>query len=338
MFVSGDFTAAGILSTMDLPERVMHPGVVDGIAGQDPVIRQAGAELLVINRSGPTNVTIVTTDTLAFVDQIATGAGTNPQDVAVVGDKLYIAALATTGLIVIDRANANARTEIDLSSLDPADDHPDCVSVYAVGSRVYVACGLLDGSFTPRGPGKVAVIDTTTDTLIYTLTLPEANPFSLFARTPQDSFFGGDLVIGTAPSFTDFSTGCVARVSVGPVPAANGCAVTNLALGGYANHLEVGAGILWIAADGFTLPNFDSFGALRGIDLESGEPWRWPVSTADQVITDLAVCPGGVVVGADNALTGKGIRVWDNAVEVTTAPMPFGLPPAYGGNMVCFRR
>jgi hypothetical protein len=337
VIVSGDFAAAGIVSTLDLPERTMHPAVVDGIAGQDPVIRHHGNELFVINRAGPTNITIVTADTLALVDQIGTGDGTNPQDVAVVGDKLYVAALATTGLIVIDRANANTQTTIDLSSLDPADDHPDCVSVYAVGTKVFVACGLLDDSFVPRGPGRVAVIDATTDTLVDTLVLPAANPFSLFARTPTGSIFAGDLVIGTVPSFSDFSTGCLARISVGATPAANGCALTNAQLGGYANHIEADDALMWIAATGFT-PTFESFGALLGIDLETGEPWPWPVSTPDQVITDLAVCPGGIVVAADTALTGKGIRVWDNAVEVTTEPMPFGLPPAYGGNIVCVPR
>lgn len=341
VIVAGDFATTGIVSTLDLPERTMTPGAVDGIAGSDPVIRHHGDLVYVINRFGGDNVTIVTDDTLTLVDQISTGAGTNPQDVAVVGSKLYVAALGGPGVIVIDRANANAKTTIDLSALDPGDGIPDCVSVYAVDTRVFVACGILM-NFVPEGPGKIAVIDTTTDTVSTSFDLPGENPFSMFARTPTGSVFGGDLVIGLVPSFSDFSTGCLARVSVGTTPAANGCAVTNAELGGYANHIEPSpdGALLWIAAAGFT-PTFDPIGALRGIDLGSGALWEWPVSSASQVIVDLAVCPGrfpgGVAVASDTGAT-KGIRVYENAAEVTTDPMPIGLPPANGGNIVCYAR
>lgn len=339
VIVSGDFATTGILSTLDLPERTMTPGAVDGIAGSDPVIRHYGSDLYVINRFGGDNVTIVTDDQLGLVDQIGTGAGTNPQDVAVVGDKLYVAALGAAGVIVIDRANGNAKTTIDLSALDPGDGNPDCVSVFAVDTRVFVACGVLM-SFVPEGPGKIAVIDTTTDTVATSFDLPAENPFSLFARTPTTSVFGGDLVIGLVPSFSDFSTGCLARVSVGASPAANGCAATNADLGGYANHIEASpdGAMLWVAAAGFTT---GPLGLLRGIDLVSGALWDSPLSPPSQLIVDLAVCPGphagGIVVASDTGAT-KGVRVYDNAVEVTTDPMPIGLPPANGGNIVCYPR
>jgi hypothetical protein len=341
VIVAGDFATTGILSTLDIPERTMTPGAVDGVAGTDPVIRHIGDELFVINRFGGNNVTIITDDTLGLVDQIGTGAGSNPQDVAMVGDKLYVAALGEDGVIVFDRANANARTEISLASLDAADGLPDCVSVYAVDTRVFVACGILD-NFVPQGPGVVAVIDTTTDTVVDSFAIAAENPFSMFARAPVTSFYGGDLVIGTVPSFSDFTTGCLARVSVGAVPAANGCAATNLELGGYVNHVEASpdGGLLWLAVAGYT-PTFDPFGMLKGIDLVTGALWEWPVSTTDEVIVDLAVCPGplpgGVVVASDVGAV-KGVRVYENAVEITTAPMPIGLPPANGGNVVCYPR
>jgi len=338
VIVSGDFAATGVLSTLDLPERTMHQGAVAGIAGVDPVIRQFGDELHVVNRAGGSNVTIIDVHTLALIDQIGTGANTNPQDVAQVGTKLYVVDFAATTVSVFDRAAGHARTEIDVADLDGVDGHPDCVSVFAVGTRVYVACDQLDDTYTPRGPGQITVIDTATDTRIATFDLAASRPFSLFARTPTTSVYGGDLVIGTAPSFTDVSTGCLARISVGATPAANGCVKTNQELGGYANHVEASpdGALLYLAVDGFT-PTFESFGALRGLDLSSGDLWSDPLSAADQVIIDLATCPGGLVVAADGGAA-KGVRVYDNGTEVTTAPMPFGLPPAFGGNLVCFSR
>ena len=67
------------------------------------------------------------------------------------------------GLKVINRTT-RAVTTISLAALD-VDGAPNCISAYAVGTKVFVACEILDPSYTPRGPGKIAVIDTTTDTV-----------------------------------------------------------------------------------------------------------------------------------------------------------------------------
>ena len=50
----------------------------------------------------------------------------------------------SAGVIVIDTANDNALSMIDLSSLDPDDGFPDCESIAAVGGTLYVSCGVLD--------------------------------------------------------------------------------------------------------------------------------------------------------------------------------------------------
>ena len=337
VIVSGDFAAAGVLSTIDLPGLRVRPNRVDGVAGTDPFLRQIDDRIYIVNRLGGDNVTILDARTLELIDQISTGAGSNPQDVAVVGNKLYLPALATAGVVVIDRGAGNARTTIAIDGIDP-DDVPDCVSAYAVDTRVFVACGVLDGTFTPRGDGVVAVIDTATDTVTRTFDLPDPNPTGLFARTPATSLYGGDLVIGLVPDYQNFATGCLARVAVGPTPAANGCAATNSDLGGYANHVSVDPDglLLWVAVDGFDA-SFHPFGKLRGIDFESGAIWEWSVSPDAQVIVDVAACPGGMVVVADRATGATGIRVYEGIEERTTTPLDIGMPPAFGNNIVCYR-
>src|SRR5690606_22670541 len=125
----------------------MNAAPVGAVAG-DPVIRKLGDRLYVINRLGANNITILDAKTLALIDQVSAGANTNAQDVAVVGsDTLYAATLNDVGLVKIDIPSGDV-TPIDIgTALSEPDGNPDCVSVYAVGTNVYVACGLLDEDF-----------------------------------------------------------------------------------------------------------------------------------------------------------------------------------------------
>src|SRR4051812_5023508 len=139
--VAGDFKAGqpGILSTLDPATREVKVGVGPALAvGNDPYLRHFGGELFIINR-GENNITILDDQTLQLKEQIGTGAGSNPQDVAVVGTKLYVPTLGTKGVTVLTRGS-NTTTEIDLSADDP-DHKPDCNSAYTVGTDVYVSCG-----------------------------------------------------------------------------------------------------------------------------------------------------------------------------------------------------
>ena len=87
--MSGDCATNGILSTVDIDKLDVVQNAVTGVAGNDPYLRQIGSDLLIVNRSTGNNVTILDTKTLALREQLATGAGSNPQDVAVKGNKLH---------------------------------------------------------------------------------------------------------------------------------------------------------------------------------------------------------------------------------------------------------
>ncbi len=333
--VSGSFTPGetGVMSALDLgtlqvAERVTPNSAVDS----DPVMRKFDDELFVINRSD-NNITIVDAVTFAVKEQIATGAGSNPQDVAVVGDKLYVAAFGAAGVIVATRGQAGTTT-ISLASLDP-DGKPNCVSAFRVGTDIYVACGLLDASFQARGPGKVAVIDTTTDTVRTTITLANKNPFGVFEQLPASA--GGDLVIPTVPSFGDITMGCVEKVKPGATPAADGCVVTNQAVGGVVARIvfqELGTtAIQWMVVTSFdTGPH----GNLQGFDLSTNELWPLPVSPATEILVDVTVCPNDQVVVADQTMAANGLRVYEGGAEKTTAPLGIGLKPGSAHGLVCY--
>jgi hypothetical protein len=337
---AGDFGSpgTGVLSRLDIETLSMSQNIVASVAQGDPVLRQHGDKLYVINRYGSNNITILNAKTLAFEEQISTGEASNPQDVAVVGDKLYVPAMGTKGVVVIE-PGASAHKTIDLSALDTVggddDGVPECMSAYAIDTRVFVVCGVLDG-FAAVEPAKVAIIDTATDTMVGSLSLTHGNPVGHLERTPADSVFGGDLLLATVPDYIDYTSGCIERISTGTSPAAT-CALTNQELGGYVNATSVAhdGSTLYIAVAtyeaGFTNPT----GTLEGLDLESGMLWTAPLSSSSQLIVDVAACPNGDVVATDQTFNKGGLRVWSGTTERTTDAKPIGMPPATNA-LVCY--
>lgn len=337
--VAGDFGSpgTGIVSTLDVGALTVRQNVAAGAALGDPVLRYIDGKLYIVNRFGSNNVTILDGKTLQLVEQISTGANSNPQDVAVVGDKLYVPAMGTAGVVVLTRGSTSTKT-IDLSSLDTMgqnDGLPDCVSAYAVGTKVYVACGVLD-NFNATEVGKIAVIDTATDTMVAHADMSARNPYGFFVRAPAGSTFAGDLLIPSVPDFTSYATGCIERVSTGDTPTV-GCGLTNQALGGFANKLAVSeAGDRLYIAVGTYDSNFaNQTGTLKSFDLTTGTLSETPISGANELIIDVAACPGGDVVGSDQTMNAAGLRVWRGTAERTTGALPIGLRPTTSA-LVCY--
>ncbi|HTJ42001.1 MAG TPA: hypothetical protein VL463_07875 [Kofleriaceae bacterium] len=333
--VAGDFNVTGILTTVRVPSGTITPNAIAGVAGGDPFIRRYGDEIFVINRASGDNITVLARGSLALVGQFGTGAGMNPQDVAPVGDTLYVAALAASGILVIDRNDPKAEPKtIDLSSLD-VDGHPDCVSVIAAGDKLFAVCGTLDDHFAPRGNAKVAVIDPAQLKMTSSFELPSANPVGYLLQVPG---LDGDLVMALAPDFQDFSTGCLARIKTTGTPAANGCAVTNAAIGGIANHFELAPDgkSLWIDSTAYDA-SFNLSGKVVALDLASLQLWPQAMTPPTMVATDLAACPNGYAVVVDSTFGKAGVRIFDALGHETTAGAEdIGRAPGFGNNVVCY--
>ena len=331
--VAGDFTAGhpGVLSALDVEARTMMTNVGPAMAvGNDPVVRVFDGKLYVINRTD-NNVTILDALTLQLVEQLGTGAGSNPQDVAVLGSTLYVPALGGKGLVTLVRGST-AVTEIDLSADDP-DGKPNCNSVYRVGSDLYVSCGLLDDTqqfLPPRGPGKVYVLDSASGAIKQTITLSTKNPIGLFEQVPATAVHGGELVIPTV----DFATGegCVERVVTGATAQAAGCLVTNAALGNFASRIELAGTMMWLIVPAQDYVHSD----LRGFELAGESLWPDAINPTSQVIQDVAACADGAVVVADSTMSASGLRVYEGTTEKTTAPLPIGLRPQAQHGLVCY--
>ncbi len=324
--VSGDFTPGhpGVMAAIDTATATAHAVGPALAIGDDPVLRKVGGELFVVNRSDGNNVTILDATTYALVDQLGTGAGSNPQDVAVKGTKLYVPVYGGSGVAVLTRGSQTITT-IDLSSLDP-DGQPNCMSAYLAGGDVYVACQMLDENFAPRGPGKIVVIDTSTDQVKTTITMQSKNPLALFEQLP-----GGDLAIASI-DFSD-NSGCVERITTGATPASAGCIVTNATLAGYANRFDARASTLYVAV---ASPTDFTKSELWAYDMMANALGSAPISAASEKIIDVTACPDGTIVASDGASASGGVRLYRNGSEVTTDPLVVGLTPAAQHGLACY--
>jgi hypothetical protein len=337
--VAGDFNPGhpGVLSTYDPATGVVRKAAAAAmVVGDDPVLRHIGHELFIVNRADGNNVTILDDQTLAFEEQLGTGPGSNPQDVAVVDDRLYVPTYGSAGVTVLTRGST-ATSVIDLSADDP-DHKPNCESIYRVGQDLYVVCQLLDDTqmfLPPRGPGKVYVVDTATDRVRATLTLGHDNPFSLLEQVPAGAPHGGELVVGTAKFDDGSGAGCVERIVPGSVPRAGGCLIDNADLGGYASRIAFQAdagGALGF----FAVPKMFPSADLRALDMPSGMMRPGALNPSTEIVLDVVVCPGDQIVVADPTIDDNGLRVYQGSTETTTAALPIGLPPASTHGLVCY--
>jgi hypothetical protein len=331
--VAGNFKGGGLLSTLDVPSRRVAKDVGPALAiGDDPVLRHVGHELFIVNRADGNSVTVLDDQTLALVEQLGTGDGTNPQDVAVVGDKLYLPTYETVGVTVVTRGTGETAT-IDLSA-DVPDGKPRCASAYPVGTDVYVACQLLDENFTPRGPGKVYVIDTATDSVRTSVTLTHANPVSLIEQVPAGAAHAGELLVGTVV-FDGSQAGCVERIAPGDAPSAPGCLVDNADLSGYASRIafrvDTTGAVAVLAAPAFDFVHGSAF--VVDLSAAAGAP---ALSSDGETINDVAVCPSGEIVVADIAKNVNGLRVYAGGSELTVSPLAVGLPPKSTHGLACY--
>ncbi len=335
----------GVLSAVDVGAATTRPNIGPAMAvGNDPVLRKHDDLLYVVNR-GTNNVTILDAADFSLVEQLSTGAGSNPQDVAVHGERLFVATYGNKGLVELRRGFPQG-TEIDLSMDDP-DGKPNCNSLIVVGDQLYVSCELLDDTQMfppPRGPGKVYVLDANTRAVMRTLTLSTNNPFNLFTRVPEDAaMYGGDLVIGTI----DFATGagCIERITPGPTPVAAGCLISNADLGGYASRIDFSVPEFTGPVNGRIIPTHlmwtvvgrpDFSTMVRSYSLHAAELQPpLPEATAGASPLDLVVCDGYTLVVSDAPLMGAGgLRIVTNQRETTL--LPVGLKPASTAGLVCY--
>ncbi len=323
--LGADYMAGvGTLASVHLPDLTVTTGLVPaGISG-DPVLRVPGdGRIYVVNRFGADNVTILDATNFSLIEQFSTGAGSNPQDIAVRGDKAYVVTLELADVLVYDLTDLSAApATIDLSGFDP-DGFPNPSSIAIQGNRAYVTLGLLDSSFLPQGPGRVVAIDLAGDTVATSFDLVAPNPTGLLR--PQ----GSDLLVSTADDYSGV-TGCLERIATGSTPS-SACDLVNGDVMGTVNAIAPAAADVFVVVTSYDA----SFNPLGRIVQVAGAGLT-DLTPMAHVVSDAAYCAASDQLLYSDQATG-GLRVWNVAAgsEATTAPIDLGLPPAYSNGIAC---
>jgi hypothetical protein len=316
-------------------------------AAIDPVARSAVPTIEVIHqdavcRADPVtgNVFIVSrrlADAIEVVDtaggwnvvaEYSVGAGSNPQDVAVVApDRAYVARYAEPSLLIVDPLGGAAIGEVDLAPWADDDGSPEAAWLLAHGDRVYAALQKLVG-FEVDGPSSVVVVDAASGAVEREIGLAGANMYgkmryaAAIERIPL-VVVGRFGVLDGGIQLLD-----PADDTVSPY------VVTEAALGGDLSDAVIagpalGYAVIGVPADGGARTRLVAF------DPGTGEVGATLIESAGWHLGFLELAPGGGELWvADRNPQLPGVRIFDAATgaELTDAPIDVGLPPF----MICF--
>lgn len=140
----------------------------------------------------------------ATITQFSTGNGTNPQDIVVVGNKAYITLYDGQNdasnkdengdpghLIIMNLKTGDIEKRISFQDfLNPdGDENARAARMFKSGDRLYVAIQDLQSDFSHNAPGKIAIIDLTTDTIEDVITLTGRNPVDLVVSATENKLY-----------------------------------------------------------------------------------------------------------------------------------------------------
>lgn len=289
-----------------------------GPAEGDAVAVRSNGHLAVIERTLGA-VTLLTEDLSVqrnFSVADDGGAAPNPHDLAWISDtKVYVVRYGLGTIAIVDPSTGTITGTIDLSAHDP-DGVPDMDAVALAGDRAYVSLERLDETYAPRGESEVVVIDTATDAVTATVTLPVANPYGRFRAHGGT----GELLLPCTGAFAVPDAGIVGLGASGDAPHV---LVTEQALGG-----DVGAFVVADDQHGFAIVAVDSVTRLVPFDPSTGEAGAPVLQSEGWDLRDVELVGDRVVV-ADGAPAAPGLRVLSlDGTEQTAGAVDIGLPPS----------
>lgn len=167
-----------------VPPTLVNNGV--SVLHADAVARSFGGKVYVVNRLGADNIQLLDpTQNFKTLSQFSVGAGTNPQDIAVVSaERAYVALYNEAYLLVVNPQTGATLGTIDLApwSLEDPDGLPEASSLMVVDEQLFVTLQRLERAspnYLPTGESTILRIDLRSDTVTGALPLAFDNPFGL---------------------------------------------------------------------------------------------------------------------------------------------------------------
>lgn len=310
----------------------------------DASVRSFGNQLYVVNKLGQDNIQIVDpAKNFSVVLQCSVGKGTNPQQIIVVSPtKAYVtlyqpednssSLLTVDDLLIVDPSatscNSFITRVIDLTLLTAADGEPlaRASSMVLVGKKLFVALQDLPKNLAlaPNQAGKIAVIDTDTDTLSSSLTLSGRDPVAMTYASSSG------LIYVAHADFFDLTSSFGGIEVIDPTNLKSfGLVIDDLALGGAPGDIEnagsqgyVTVGVLDTKSGKYTTK-------ITSFNLTPTAPSNLTdVYKGQGYIQDMAIDPNGKLVIGDRDPLINGLIFLDlstgNVMDgpISTGPSP----------------
>jgi hypothetical protein len=325
LVVTTDY-ATGSFAVVDAPSRTAASNLADihadAVCAYDSITQTP----FVLERGNSAVTILDPLNNWSVAKQYSVGAGTNPQGLAVVSDRLaFVPRLQAPMLLAVEPLSGKKVGEIDLSTYADADGNPEAGSALVHDGKVYVTLQRLDEAYAPASKGGLLWVNPET--------LEVAGSKDLFAGNPTGrlrySEAMGGLVLIETGQYGVLDGGVeIYDVDSGEL---SGLIVTEQTLGGDVQDAVIvskslGYAIIGTAEGKTGLVSFDPASGTKLENLIVSEGWDLAYLELNLTGTELWV--------ADRTFETPGIRIFDTGFseELTDTPINVGLPPF----VICF--
>lgn len=334
--VSTDYYSAAYYSTIEVePPRTKRINI--GTVSTDPIVHYDHQEnmVLVVNRYLADNIQVI--DPLqgfATIAQYSVGNGSNPHDIRIANSqKAYVTRYELTTLLMVHPYSGFPLGTIDLSVFADSDGIPEMDRMEIVGKRLFVTLNIIDHTtWLPAGPGKVAVIDVETDTIIdcdpfvagtQPILLPFQNPITEMRYEPCS----GKLIVGCMSSWGDRLGGAVA---IDPIDLTVSTITTEEALNGDLVDVLITPDQKGYAIVLDSTPWPQNYARLVAFDPKTGivtDTLYIQTSGMGSSLGNMEANRQREIYLCDRDLTSPGVRIYDTRDNSLITKIDVGVPP-----------
>lgn len=332
--VGASFTdPVGSLSTIDLNDLTKVETARVTTDGSDAVVRSFGGRIYVINRFGTDTVQVIDPANFSVIANYSVGSGTNPQDIVTVSDdKAYITRLDAqndasdkSDVIIVNPLTGERKGGIDLKEFttDDGDRFARAAQMVLVDKTLYICMQDLSSDMLKPADtnGKIAVVDTDTDSVTQLIQLAGRNPSDITYSPASDKLYVANtgvydnFVVNTADAYGGIEV-------VGLDGKSEGIVIDDASFGGGVAEIRLAS-----AALGFTIVDSVIIASFNPTTYEiiSKELYR----TSGFFLPDFSIDSNGRLLIAEQNPDNPGVVVLDAATGgILAGPIAIGAPPA----------
>lgn len=300
----------------------------DSITGTPFIIARLGSDAV---------DTVTPAASWSITGEFSVGAGSNPQDIAVVNSEMaYVALYEKPHLLKVNPITGALLGTVDLSPYADADGIPEVGWLYAMNGKLYVLLQRLSRpqGFLPTDYSSLLILNAITGVVEKELRLAQTNPFGKLRFNALLNRF----VIVESGVFTTMQDGMPIDGAIeyfdAETETLSGAVITAQALGG-----DIVDAVVVSETRGYAV-----VGVRKGTSAEThvvafnpttGEKGKTLLASDTWVFNFIELTPDGSELWvADRSRNAPGIRIFNTLtdVEITQSPIDVGLPPF----MICF--